>query len=188
MSPTPTLPLLTWQRPYIVQPTKRGLFRTSSPVPRLALTEFDLMSQSFFDTLLTQWCVNNNYLRPQGLDQYETVVPRNTGSLNNVILLVSFRSLTKRDTLEAWIESIADKNDDQSLDQLICYIPTLVSEVDPHYIDLYINRIYRGLDAVQDPNSDLRWSDIHRMYPFLWLVYAVQQKMLRWSEVKRVAE
>ena len=187
-----TLDWLTWDRPYRQMAKRQRWFRKNidtPPPPRIALTEFDLASQVIFNARITEWCAHNQYLRELAPGtSYVAIVPKNTGSLNHIIMMTSFRGLAKRSALDAWVETIADVNDDQALDQLISYIPTLLTEVDPHYVDLYINRLYRGLDAVRDPSDDLRWDTIHTELPFLWFMYAIQQKMQSYTPSVRSPE
>lgn len=122
-----------------------------------------------------------------GAESFSVDIKDHTNTPAERIFTTNFRSLQNFATLHDFMTYLRSCGDNMLIDQFIGLSMELYADFGPVVIDAYINRLYMALNHVplqpdqlpvkknilpdDIPNVILSWEEIHRRYPYLWVIF-----------------
>jgi hypothetical protein len=133
---------------------------------------------------IKHWCVLNEFLVPTKSEN--VYYPNIVGSASRIRLQlfvyeINFKRLCMRSYLKEALILFKDTEYDCTTSRLYDLYLRLLTETNPRILNLYINNLHHGLTSlyVDDFENDdiLSWEEIFTTYPYLWLLFPIQQIM-----------
>jgi len=129
---------------------------------------------------VTQWCILNKFLIPSRNDSYVPNINPNEmdNQLRDYIYSLNFKRLCIDSYLQDLLSRLQDTEHDKTTTRLVDLHIQIMTDVDPRFINLYINKLIHTLSEIYpDDNVDHTWQDIFEQLPYLWLIYVIQNIM-----------
>ena len=137
-------------------------------------------------TLVTKWCVYHKFLILT--DTGSRYVPNITkqdmrDQLCNFVYVVNFKRLCIPSYLDDALMLLRDTAFDKTISRLCDLHLRIVTEIDPRFLNLYVNKLEYALTHLyveedeEDAEKPLSWSTLFSTYPYLWLLFPIQQLM-----------
>jgi hypothetical protein len=129
--------------------------------------------------LVTHWCVANGFL----LRINTAVVPNIKADaldskLKEYIYSLNFKRLCVNTYLQELLVLLQDTPHDKTTTRLVDLHIQIMTEVDPKFINLYINKLIHVLSELYpDDVYDHEWEVLFTQFPYLWLIYFIQNIM-----------
>jgi len=132
-----------------------------------------------FRVIIREWCVQNDFLIVDKTGDEARLVP-NVGPEDKLlvrsILEINFRVLTDTEILNNFIDVLKDTEHDYTSTRIIDLTIYIMTYLDAAFINRYVNKLYHSLDMFRRDNTE-SWETIHQDYPWLWIIYAIQQEL-----------
>lgn len=143
----------------------------------------DIVSLKMLYEIVTRWCISNDLLILTKVgDRYVPNIaePGLENRIRNFIYNLNLKYLGVSTNLNEALVLFEDTEYDHLTSRLIDLHIRIVTEVDPRFINIYINKLVYTLDLLYKDNElvDLSWErDILPQHPFLWLLFIIQTIM-----------
>ena len=129
-----------------------------------------------------RWCINNEFLisTSNGERYVPNIVNGNMDTkLQEFIYSINLKQLCIKRRLDEALLVFSDTEYDRTMSRLIDLHVLIVTELDSRFINIYINKLIYVLSSIykDDEDADLKWIDIFKNYPYLWLVFVIQNIM-----------
>jgi len=133
---------------------------------------------------IKHWCILNEFLIPTALENvYFPNINGNTSLVRLPLFIyeVNFKRLCLRSYLKEALILFKDTEYDRTTSRLYDLHLRLLTETNPRILNLYINNLHHGLTTLYDDDFEdeevLSWEDIFTTYPYIWLLFPIQQIM-----------
>lgn len=174
-----SLPILTIFPPYSVKTSVFSRWTQKHPVTwKLKDHPGAAESKTAFERLIVLWCVENECLRMDGSSILLNIA-ENTNTLTSQLVALDFRAMVRADRRDRILAFLAQDAMETVTARLMDLATLLPVEVDPAWLDIYLNRVYQGLNALDVADADMSWADIHKRWPWLWVLFAIRQQLRR---------
>ena len=187
----------TWYRPfvpYVVRRIKQKSFDDS--IYQNTAVEANVMS--WLDNRIHEWCVANQFLLAiqntnamgKMIDGTRIYVPNITDDNTSIVDKIfnrNFRTLTSEKECQAFTDYLHDTQADFTFNNLLRLHIEIASRANTKALETHMTKLYTSLQQFSDMSDDtstktyLSWPTIHEMYPFMWLLYEIQQYMHRYK-------
>lgn len=131
----------------------------------------DDASQRMMIEHVEQWCKAQHYI-VNGISQVTS--PKGAANIPTMLHNLDFRSLVYADNLDALLGTLRDTEIEYDMARILNLHVELISLGDPGYLTKFINKLYHALSLTSPKDADHTWSDIHKGFPYLWILYVIQ--------------
>lgn len=144
-------------------------------------TDTDRRSLTTLNDKVDAWCLSNAFLMRTPTHTIEPNI--NSAAMSNklrsYIYTLNFKRLCVDSHLENLLQILEDTPFDKTTSRLFDLHIEITTEIDPRFLNLYINKLIYALEALypDDEEADYTWSDIFKIHPTLWLIYVIQRRM-----------
>lgn len=152
--------------------------------PLYANLPFDEIQTQFIASVL-RWCLQRDMVKKSANGEY--LIPqldKNVASLSYLLHTYNFQYLVYEDRLVEFLGMIADNQSTQHVTALQQLTIGLLSIQDPVFIHYHINRTYTAFDAIPMPAATLTWPEIHRRYPYMWVILTLHIVLRNFTEMQ----
>lgn len=158
-------------KPFVVKDLDDGMVS-----PELLTQRHSEMQSAMFN-YIEEWCFAHNWITHSnsGPDFVTLEKDREIYDVVSLAYSVVFRQLTEKTYRDHIISVLRDTEVDYTTTRLLQLHSTIASLVDTSFLNLYINRLYHGLEVSDQfvDGRDMTWEEIHKEYPFMWLIFAL---------------
>lgn len=128
---------------------------------------------------ITQWCVQNEFLiLTRSGDRYVPNIASVSmdSRIRNYIHDLNLKQLHIGSHLDEALALFRDTEYDKTMTRLIDLHIQISVEIDPRFLNLYINKLLFVLMRYQkgDEEETFDWADIFAEYPYIWLLFPIQ--------------
>jgi len=129
--------------------------------------------KTLLDTI-TAWCVANEFLIRESPIHTNAI----NGKLRQTIYTLNLKRLSTDQYLTELLDLLTDTTFDKTTSRLIDLHIQIITEIDPRFLNLYINKLHYVLTTIYpDETPEWRWEEIFTTYPYLWLLFPIQRIM-----------
>ena len=131
-------------------------------------TPEDAASAELVMTHIKAWCVRNGFIvngvSAVGAEEHTPV---------SYLYGLNFRTLVIGSELDRLIAFLKDTEQDYTMGRILSLHTSLLTVGDVGYLTKLVNKLYHGL-ALVSPKGDQSWPEIHRAFPYLWVLWLIQ--------------
>lgn len=171
--------------PYIFTYQGREIYTEEQPQDKESLEKLK--------TLVVRWAIDNKFLTiTTGSYQKDSKVIPNIiteGSkkpLIDYIYTLNFKVLYMKSNLDLLLRMLADTEQDKTISRLLDLQTKILMEVDSRFMLCYINKLIYILESTYPGVvREHTWSDIFKTYPYIWLIYELQNIMREYTPISK---
>lgn len=129
---------------------------------------------------VTLWCIANKFLIPTHNASYAPNINPSEmdNNLRHYIYSLNYKRLCIDSYLQELLVRLQDTSNDKTTSRLIDLHIQITTDIDPRFVNLYVNKLIHTLTYVYpDDNVDHEWETIFSQFPYLWLIYVIQNIM-----------
>lgn len=193
---------LIWYQPFIPYTTQYT--KKSKEFYDLILTNSRSTTEfvPWLDQYIHDWCLVNKFLislpnkntMGKQIDNTYTYAPNITEDdigIVDAVFTKNFRTLTSPKSCQEFVEYLRDTQADFTFNSFLQLHITITSRADAMVLSTHMTKLYMSLQQYSDMADNatdttlLTWANIHAAYPFMWLLYEVQQYMHRYKNITK---
>jgi hypothetical protein len=142
------------------------------------MTTQDLHMQNLMFDYVDTWC------RSQGwIEENDTILVSADREFYDVKSMVGgflYRDMLLEDYRTSILRLLVDTEIDHTTSRVLNLHLSIISLIDTSYLDMYINRLYKGLEITEEPqgqDTDMTWKQFHLNYPYFWVFFLLQSTL-----------
>lgn len=162
--------------PYIRKKTKNDYKKTETPT---VFTE----TQDRLIAHLLRWSMQHGVVK-YGMSNTQLLpdVDKNVASFSYIMHCYNFQRMVCTQDLENFITAISDNAVHFTTTALHQLTISLFSLYTAEFIEHHMNQIYGAFISMPLPDADYTWAEVHKKYPFMWVVLSLHIAIKNFTE------